>query len=138
MNGSVILTAGTILEPLARPDILITSSENALVDSNTRKYIEKDFLGNCALFLFLDIISTTINNGGNVLIPSDTSTRVLEILMFINGLKINAKCRIVFVCNGSSKTVQYAKSMLEWMNDSILQAFESNRESPLEFKFICY
>ena len=54
--------------------------------------------------------------------------------MILNELKIESEHKIAFVCQNSSKTIQYAKSMLEWMNDKILSDFESNRETPLELK----
>jgi len=54
LDGSVLTlaTGGSVFEPLARPDVLITDAERALTTGGRRKDRDKALLGIFSLFLW--------------------------------------------------------------------------------------
>lgn len=76
-----------------------------------------------------------------MLICTDTAGRVLELAHFLEMLWHNEDSglfsySIALLNNVSISAVEFAKSQVEWMNDKIVQTFETGRSNPFEFKHI--
>ncbi|XP_037491492.1 cleavage and polyadenylation specificity factor subunit 2 isoform X2 [Jatropha curcas] len=119
---------GTILESFVRPAVLITDAYNALSNQPPRQQRDKEFLEKTIL--------KTLEGGGNVLLPVDTAGRVLELLLILE--QFWAQCLlnypIFFLTYVSSSTIDYIKSFLEWMSDSIAKSFETSRDNAFLLK----
>ncbi|CAH9121693.1 unnamed protein product [Cuscuta epithymum] len=120
---------GTILESFVRPAVLITDAYNALSNQPSRRQRDQEFL---------DIIDKTLNAGGKVLLPVDTAGRVLELLLLLEqhwnhkGLSYS----VFFLTYVASSTIDFVKSFLEWMSDSIAKSFEDTRDNAFLLKHI--
>ena len=70
---------------------------------------------------------------GNVLIPCESSPRVLEVLQILgrhwadNRLGLD---HLVFLSPMANNTTEFARSQLEWMNDLLVQPFYDGRPNP--------
>ena len=118
-----------VIEQLRKPTALVCSSKggNKLALSGGRKKRDE---------VLLDMIRSSVAKGGTVLIPSDTSARVLELAYVLehawreaaesadgeNALKGAKLCLAGKKAHG---TMRLARSMLEWMDESIVREFES-------------
>lgn len=118
-----------VIEQLRKPTALVCSSKggNKLAVSGGRKKRDE---------MLLDMIRSSVAKGGTVLIPSDTSARVLELAYVLehawreaaegadgeNALKGATLCLAGKKAHG---TMRLARSMLEWMDESIVREFES-------------
>ncbi|KAJ0098851.1 hypothetical protein Patl1_20140 [Pistacia atlantica] len=117
---------GTVLESFVRPAVLITDAYNALNNQPPRQQRE----------IFQDTISKTLKVGGNVLLPVDTAGRVLELLLILEDYwqEHSLNYPIFFLTYVSSSTIDYVKSFLEWMGDSITKSFETSRDNAFLLK----
>ncbi|KAM3319995.1 cleavage and polyadenylation specificity factor subunit 2 isoform X1 [Capsicum chacoense] len=113
---------GTVLESFVRPAVLITDAFNALNNQPSRRQRDQEFL---------DAIEKTVNVGGNVLLPVDTAGRVLELILTLeqHWTQRQLSTPIYFLSYVSTSTIDYAKSFLEWMSDSIAKSFEHTRDN---------
>ncbi|KAM3382013.1 cleavage and polyadenylation specificity factor subunit 2 isoform X1 [Capsicum galapagoense] len=113
---------GTVLESFVRPAVLITDAFNALNNQPSRRQRDQEFL---------DAIEKTVNVGGNVLLPVDTAGRVLELILTLEQqwTQRQLSTPIYFLSYVSTSTIDYAKSFLEWMSDSIAKSFEHTRDN---------
>lgn len=89
----------------------------------------------------VDRILTTFRNDGNILLCTDTAGRVLELAHFLDTLWRNENSglmsySIALLSKVSVSTIEFAKSQVEWMNDKIVQTFETGRSNPFDFKHI--
>ncbi|OWM75610.1 cleavage and polyadenylation specificity factor subunit 2 [Punica granatum] len=116
---------GTALESFVRPAVLVTDAYNALNTQLPTKQRER---------AFIDALRRTLEAGGNVLIPVDTSGRVLELLLILEESPLSYP--IYFLTYVSSSTIEYVKSFLEWMSDSIAKSFEHTRDNAFLLKHI--
>lgn len=114
---------GTVLQSFVRPAVLITDAYNALYTNQTQSH-HRDTE-------FLDTISKHLEVGGNVLLPVDTAGRVLELLLILeqHWSQRAFSFPIYFLTYVSSSTIDYVKSFLEWMSDSISKSFETSRDN---------
>ena len=102
----------------------------------------------------------TLRSGGNVLLPTDTAGRVLELLLCIDQywtynrytlsffilyiyiyfplliLVRLSNYSVALLNNVSYNTVEFAKSQLEWMSDTVMKTFDNSRENPFAFKYV--
>ncbi|KAF3035109.1 hypothetical protein E8E12_004632 [Didymella heteroderae] len=115
-----------VLEQLRRPTALICSSKGSGKHTNIK--------GNQRDEALLSIIRETVANGGSVLIPSDSSARILELSYLLeetwqneasqadstSPLK-NAKLYLASRTGGA--TMRYVRSMVEWMDEGIVKEF---------------
>ena len=81
----------------------------------------------------LNSIQSTIKSGGNILIPTDTSARVLELVyhleaMWANNENLQKSCHLILLNRCSRRVIHYAQSSLEWMTDSIGHRFDREQE----------
>lgn len=120
---------GTGLESFVRPAVLITDAYNALNNQPSRRQRDQQFL---------DAIMKTLRSDGKVLLPVDTAGRALEILLMLeqHWAQHHLTYPVFFLTYVSSSTVDYAKSFLEWMSDSIAKSFEHTRENPFLLKHV--
>ena len=88
------------------------------------------------IFEIKDTIFDALNNNGNVLIPVESTTRILEIAYILDQHWGNNRVNfplVVFTHQGY-RTVQCAKSNIEWMSDALFNEFSQTRENPFELK----
>ncbi|KAI8820645.1 beta-lactamase-like protein [Fimicolochytrium jonesii] len=125
LNGTVMMTT----EALARPSILIADAYNAKNEQPLRKVRDSSLI---------DEITSALNNDANVLIPVDSSTRVLEIAYLLEQHWAFQRLQtpLLFLTHQSYRTMSMAKTMLEWMGDGVANAFSQRREAPFDFKFL--
>lgn len=123
------LLNGTVLESFVRPAVLITDAYNALSNQPSRRQRDQEFL---------DAILKTLRGDGNVLLPVDTAGRVLELVLILEQYweQHHLTYPIFFLTYVSSSTVDYAKSFLEWMSDSIAKSFEHTRDNAFLLKHV--
>jgi cleavage and polyadenylation specificity factor subunit 2 len=116
-----------VIEQLRKPTALICSSkggERVAVSGGKRKRDE----------LLLDNIKSCVSKGGIVLIPTDSSARVLELAYLLeHAWRKDAEsddstlmsARPYLASKNIQATMRYARSMLEWMDESIVREFEA-------------
>ena len=114
---------------LSRPTLLITDAYNATTLQPTRK--QRD------TFL-LDTITSTLKSNGNVLLPVDSSCRLLELLYLLEQQWSFQRLPFPFVLltHQGAKTVGLARNMLEWMGEAASQAFSQKKENPFDFRYL--
>ncbi|THV08366.1 hypothetical protein K435DRAFT_8951 [Dendrothele bispora CBS 962.96] len=114
LDGTVLLrqSAGGVFEPLARPDLLITDAERASVVSSRRK--DRD----AAL---IDTVTATLSSRSSLLLPCDSSTRVLELLVLLDQHWNYSRLRypICFLSRTASEMLTFVRSMMEWLGGTI-------------------
>ena len=83
-------------------------------------------------------MTTSLKNGGSVLLPTDTSARVLELSYLLDEYWIQHQMNypLIMLTNTSYRTAQFAKIMLEWMSSDVTRNFSQSRENPYEFKYL--
>ncbi|KAF2664432.1 putative cleavage and polyadenylylation specificity factor [Microthyrium microscopicum] len=145
------LSAGgtEVIESLRRPTALICSSRCSQRVMFPREQRDSHLI---------NLIKTTISNGGSVLIPSDSCARSLELAYFLENTWNDEKsgpentdslknASLYFASASAGLTMRHAKSMLEWMDPDIVREFESlgqdNRnqnqqdiKTPFDFKHL--
>ena len=116
-----------MIEQLRKPTALICSSrgsERIALPGGRAKRDE----------LLLDMIKSATSKGGTVLIPTDSSARVLELAYLLeHQWRIEAKdddsplrtSKLYLASKTIGATMRYARMMLEWMEDGILREFEA-------------
>lgn len=121
-----------ILEPLRRPTALICSSkgiERAHIPGGRRKRDDR----------LLDAIDQTIAAGGTVLIPTDSSARILELAYILEqhwrrklssgGSDAYRHARPYLASKTVGSTLRFARSMVEWMDDGLVREMEAANEA---------
>ncbi|CAI2180410.1 19114_t:CDS:2 [Funneliformis geosporum] len=129
LDGTVLHKDGVVLDALSRPTLMITDAYNSLIVHPARK------LRDTALF---ETIMTTLQDSGSVLLPTDSSARVLELAYLLDQHWAfhQVSYPLIFLSHQSYNTIKYAKSMLEWMSDAINRQFDNKRENPFEFRYL--
>lgn len=118
---------GTVLESFVRPAVLITDAYNALNNQPSRRQRDQEFF---------DMILKVLRGDGNVLLPVETAGRVLELILCLDQhwAYHHLTYPIAFLTNVATSTVDYVKSFLEWMSDSIAKSFEHTRDNAFQLK----
>lgn len=118
-----------VIEQLRRPTALVCSSKggDTVALSGGRKKRDD---------LLLDHIRSSIAKGGTVLIPTDSSARVLEIAWLLEKSwqegstdQTLKKAKVFLASKSGIATMRHARSLLEWMDDSIVREFEGEDDS---------
>ena len=83
------------------------------------------------------MVLNALRNDGNVLIPVDSATRVLELAYLLDQLWAfhQLSFPLLLLTTDAVKTIEYAKGMLEWMGDVVTKQFATTRETPFDFKY---
>lgn len=127
--GGIGGTGADVMDQLRRPTALVCSSKG----SNSFALAGGSKKRDAAL---LDYVRRTIDQGGNVLIPCDTSGRVLELAYTLErawsapGSNPFQRAKLFFASSTSQTTMRYVRSMLEWMDDNIVREFEAANNQP--------
>jgi cleavage and polyadenylation specificity factor subunit 2 len=133
LAGAAWLGTGTggseVLEQLRRPTAMICSSKNSGLVKVAKAPNKRDEE-------LLSMIRETVAKGGSVLIPCDSSARILEIAYLLekswhtetarsenNSPLRNARAYLASRTGGA--TMRYVRSMLEWMGEGIVKEFEA-------------
>jgi cleavage and polyadenylation specificity factor subunit 2 len=118
-----------VIEQLRRPTALVCSSRggNTVALSGGRKKRDD---------LLLDHIRTSVAKGGSVLVPVDSSARVLEIAWLLEKSWQDAStdqtlknAKVYLASKSAIATMRHARSLLEWMDDSIVREFEGEDDN---------
>ena len=122
-----------VIAELHRPTAMVCSArgaeKNAIAGGRKRR---DDML--------LDMIRSTVAKGGTVLIPTDTSARVLELAYILeqawrkehsdtasdSPLK---KTKLYLASRNVGATMRYARSMLEWMDEGVARELENEHSN---------
>ncbi|KAL8699820.1 MAG: hypothetical protein Q9201_005787 [Fulgogasparrea decipioides] len=119
-----------VIEQLRKPTALVCSSRGAEKSSLTGGRRRRDEL-------LLDTIRATVAKGGTVLIPTDTSARILELAYLLehawrkehsnNSSDSPFKSTKLYLASKNvGATMRYARSMLEWMDENIVKELEAD------------
>ncbi|EMC95701.1 hypothetical protein BAUCODRAFT_71003 [Baudoinia panamericana UAMH 10762] len=129
LPGAALLSGGQeIIEPLQRPTALICSSKGV---EKAQSQSRKDRDG-----MLLSLVRDTIAQGGKVLIPTDSSARMLELAFLLNeAWKENLdgphaatyrSARVYMASKSGSASIRYLQSMLEWVEESVRAEAEAH------------
>ena len=117
-----------VIEQLRKPTALVCSCKGAERNPMAGGRAKRDAL-------LLDMIRSTMAKGGTVLIPTDTSARVLE-LAYLLEHAWRKECdgssdspfkstKLYLASRNVGATMRYARSMLEWMDENVVREFEA-------------
>lgn len=119
----------TTLPSFSRPSHLIVGTSGALTHTAAKKTSE-----------LVSRIKSVLRSGGNVLIPVDTAGRVIEIAVLLHDVwstdKDLGQVPLVILHDLSTRTFEFARSMIEWMSDEVVRKFDISRENLFIFKHI--
>ena len=120
---------GINLEALSKPSLLVTNSNSIFSLHRNKKQRDSDFV---------DSTISALRTGGSVLVPVKSATRVLEILLLLEQTweSQNLAYPIYFLSQQSYRVTEFAKSMLEWMGESVIKTFGNTRNNPFIFSRI--
>ncbi len=117
-----------VIEQLRKPTALICSSRGAERLALPGGRAKRDEL-------LINMIKSAARKGGIVLIPTDSSARVLELAYLLeHAWRTESKdddsplrtSKLYLASKNIGATMRYARSMLEWMDESIVREFEGN------------
>ena len=122
--------SGEVIEQLRKPTALIcssTGSERVALSGGKAKRDQ----------LLLDMIKSAVNSGGIVLIPTDSSARVLELAYLLEhawraddqGESPFGTSKLYLASKNIGATMSLTRSMLEWTNDAIVKELETAGEA---------
>ncbi len=117
-----------VIEELRKPTAMVCSARGAEKNAMGGGRKKRDDL-------LLDMIRTTVARGGTVLIPTDTSARVLELAYILEhawrkDIADNTsdsplkRTKLYLASRNVGATMRYARSMLEWMDESVVRELE--------------
>ncbi|KAK8236932.1 beta-lactamase-like protein [Phyllosticta capitalensis] len=123
-----------VIEQLRRPTAMVCSSrgaERVALAGGRQKRDE----------ILLEMLKDTIAKGGSVLIPSDSSARMLELAYLLESTwqadsSPFGNASLYLASRTCGATMRYTRSMLEWMDEGIVREFEaaSGGQGPEENK----
>jgi len=121
-----------VIEQLRRPTALICSSkggDKVALQGGRKKRDE----------LLMDNIRSSLAKGGSVLIPTDSSARVLELAWLLektwqegSGDPILKNAKVYLASKSAIATMRHARSLLEWMDDGIVREFEGDEDGTVK------
>ncbi|KAI1773080.1 beta-lactamase-like protein [Hypoxylon cercidicola] len=118
---------GEIIEQLRKPTALVCSSRGGEKSSIAGGRAKRDEQ-------LLNKVKSGVARGGTILIPVDSSARVLELAYLMDhAWRADAatgdgqlkSAKLYLAGRNIHSTMRYARSMLEWMDDSIIREFEA-------------
>ncbi|KAK4192222.1 cleavage factor two protein 2 [Podospora australis] len=113
-----------VIEQLRKPTALVCSSRTPETVLSRARRDEQ----------LLESIKLCIGRGGTVLVPVDSSARVLELSYLLEHAwrtevekqnEVFRNSKLYLAGRSISSTMRHARSMLEWMDDSIVREFEA-------------
>ena len=123
-----------VIEELRKPTALVCSARGAERNAIAGGRKRRDDL-------LLDMIRTTVAKGGIVLIPTDTSARVLELAYLLEHAWQKEildnmsdspfkRTKLYLASKNVGATMRYARSMLEWMDENVVRELEGEPQNP--------
>ncbi|KAF2759947.1 hypothetical protein EJ05DRAFT_316392 [Pseudovirgaria hyperparasitica] len=120
-----------VIEQLRKPTALVCSSRGPAASHTNGSGRGRDES-------LLGLIRDAVSKGGSVLIPSDSSARVLELAYILeeawtvgndddNPLRA---AKLLLASRTCGSTMRYARSMLEWMEEGLVRDFETASANP--------
>ncbi|KAH9931771.1 beta-lactamase-like protein [Amylocystis lapponica] len=112
LDGTVLVrgasAGGGVFESLARPDLLITDAERANVITARRKD---------RIAALLDCVTATLTSRNSLLMPCDSSTRVLELLVLLDQHWNYSRLKypICLLSRTGREMLTFVRSMMEWL-----------------------
>ncbi|EAU84389.1 cleavage and polyadenylation specificity factor subunit [Coprinopsis cinerea okayama7 len=115
LDGTVMMVrpgGSGVFESLVRPDLLITDAERASVITSRRK--DRD----AAL---IDTITATLTSRSSLLLPCDSSTRILELLVLLDQHWNYSRLTypICLLSRTGREMLTFVRSMMEWLGGTI-------------------
>ena len=122
-----------VIAELHRPTAMICSARGAEKNAIAGGRKKRDDV-------LLDMVRTVVAKGGTVLIPTDTSARVLE-LAYILEQAWRKECsdttsdsplkttKLYLASRNVGATMRYARSMLEWMDEGVARELENEHSN---------
>lgn len=110
---------------LFRASLLITGANNSTLEGldGLKKRSER----------FKNRILETLEDGGNVLIPTDSGGRVLELLLLLARCwGQNSRYPLIFAHRHADRAIDFAKRSLEWMHESFANSFDIERRNDFD------
>ncbi|KAL7753275.1 hypothetical protein RI367_001050 [Sorochytrium milnesiophthora] len=148
LSAGMVLVNSQIYEPLSRPSLLISDCYNATNVHAAKKNRDQALTSTHATPVQdahalltsapLASVMNVLESGGNVLLPSDTASRVLELSYILEQYWSERRISfpIALLSHTSNRVIYHAKSMLEWFGENLTKAFSNAREYPFDFKHI--
>lgn len=115
-----------VIEQLRKPTALVCSSRTPTPLARTKRDAQ-----------LLDNIRACVAKGGTVLVPVDSSARVLEVSYLLEhawreesakdsgGTKSLSDAHLYLAAKNINSTLRHARSMFEWMDENIVREFEA-------------
>ncbi|KAF9112440.1 cleavage and polyadenylation specificity factor subunit 2 [Mortierella sp. AM989] len=131
LDATVLLPSdGSAPQEFQRPSLMITDAYNS-----GQLYQPSRLSRDRAL---LESTIAAISHGGSVLLPTDSSTRVLELAYMLDSYWMANRVRhhLILLTNFSYRTAHFATSMMEWMGDTVRAQLTDTRENPFQFKYL--
>ncbi|TRM68110.1 beta-lactamase-like protein [Schizophyllum amplum] len=113
LDGTILIRqAGGIFEPLARPDLFITDADRANVITSRRKDRDASLI---------DTVTTALSSRSSLLLPCDSGTRLLELLVLLDQHWNYSRLRypICLVSRTGREMLTFVRSMMEWLGGTI-------------------
>ncbi|KAI1280163.1 beta-lactamase-like protein [Xylaria sp. FL0933] len=116
-----------VIEQLRKPTALVCSSRGGEKPSLSGGRSKRDEQ-------LLDKVKSCVAKGGTVLIPTDSSARVLELAYLLehawrddasSSNRTLSSAKLYLAGRNVHSVMRYARSMLEWMDDNIVREFEA-------------
>ncbi|KAK4203527.1 putative cleavage and polyadenylation specificity factor subunit 2 [Triangularia verruculosa] len=113
-----------VIEQLRKPTALVCSSRTPDTTLSRAKRDEQ----------LLESIKLCIGRGGTVLIPADSSARILELSYLLehawrnevdNNNETFRNAQLYLAGHSIGSTIKHARSLFEWMDDKIVREFEA-------------
>lgn len=117
-----------VIEQLHKPTALVCSSKGAERSHLAGGRRKRDDA-------LLELVKQTISQGGSVLIPTDSSARMLELAYILErhwrteasgaNADLYKRTKVGLAGKSANATLRYARSMIEWMDEGILREMEA-------------
>lgn len=132
LSGAAWLAGGgggaEVIEQLRRPTALVCSTKGAERSHLAGGRKKRDDA-------LLDLVKHTISQGGTVLIPTDSSARMLELAYILehhwrnevsgSHSDVYKSTKVAYAGKSANATLRYARSMIEWMDEGIVREMEA-------------
>ena len=85
--------------------------------------------------LLINTVMETMRSGGNVLIPTETAGRALELMQILGKHWYEQKLglyHLIFLSHMSKNVPDFARMQLEWMSDSLSKGFYNGKPNPFD------
>ncbi|TDL29537.1 cleavage and polyadenylation specificity factor subunit [Rickenella mellea] len=113
LDGTVLVRGSSgVFEPLARPDLFITDAERVMNVSCRRKDRDAQLI---------DTVTSTLSSRHSVLMPCDSSTRLLELLVLLDQHWNYSRLKypICLISRTGKELLATVRSMMEWLGGTI-------------------